>query len=149
MNKPRLFAKKNNTYLERKTKSENYKRRVIIAFEGGKTEPNYFNDNKYMLQSKSNHLVEVLPLERQSRDGKSSPEHVRDGLIEYCDANKDLIDENDSLWIVIDVDRHFGSKSSEKKEKYDLFLKTLKTNKDMDINIAISMLASCLVLNFG
>jgi hypothetical protein len=74
---------------------------IIIASEGDKTEPEYFDE----LASPENYRnprvhVEVL---RRDQSGNSSPKHVIEQLSTYkrdCRLNK-----HDELWMVIDLDR--------------------------------------------
>jgi hypothetical protein len=73
-------------------------RLIIIATEGRKTEKKYFED--FAFQSHNSQIkVHVL----ENPDDRSSPEHV----LEVIEGFKDeyALEEDDLLWLVIDVDR--------------------------------------------
>ena len=72
-------------------------RLIIIATEGRKTEPIYFNALKEKYLSSGIH-VEII--DRQTNS--SSPESVMEALDKF--AEKYEIDEDDELWVVIDRD---------------------------------------------
>jgi|LSQX01.1.fsa_nt_gb hypothetical protein len=132
----RLFQKRNN-YNHRETLHRKRKRKVWVAFEGVSTEPKYFEELKNLLSNNDEVICELMTLHRAKNDGKSHPYHVKNGLIQFYNEHKESFDDNDSLWIVIDIDKHFGS-GEKAKEKYLNFLNTLKTNGQVEIKAAIS-----------
>lgn len=71
---------------------------IIIATEGEETEKQYFS-----IFHSTRVQVQVLP----TTDSKSSPEYVLQRLKEYKDEYE--LDDDDELWLMIDVDR-WGSK---------------------------------------
>lgn len=81
----------------------------VIATEGEKTEEQYFR-----LFHSSQIRIRILPT---GEDGRSSPQHVIERLNAF--KQEDGIDENDMLWLVVDVDRWHRLKSvcAEAKEK--------------------------------
>jgi hypothetical protein len=135
----RLFIIENNSYRARKGLKKQFKRKIYLAFEGLITEPNYFKEVKPKLQERSNTVVDVILLNRSKKDGKSHPYHVRDGMLEFYDKNNRYIDKKDGLWIVIDIDRHFGTSETEKKSCYQDFLNSLKSVGGKEILAAVSM----------
>ena len=74
-------------------------RLVIIAAEGRKTEQQYF-----ALFRSTRVQIKVLAT---GEDNRSAPEHVLERLRQFRDEYD--LDENDSLWLMLDVDR-WGSK---------------------------------------
>jgi len=75
----------------------NVKKIFVIATEGEKTEPIYFNDLKALLR---NPIVYVAVLERQS--SASSPNHVLNELDKFKSHFE--LKSDDELWILIDKD---------------------------------------------
>ncbi len=71
------------------------KKQIIIATEGNKTEPAYFNYLNYKLGSEL-----LIPIEREHRP---APPSVLEDLVEYIQQNKDELNESDEFWIVSDV----------------------------------------------
>ncbi len=139
MSSTRLFPNKDLSRLERTDEKIEYNRKIFIAFEGQDTEPTYFKNITHILMNESKSIVDIIPLDRDELDGKSHPKHVRDGMIEYYTKNKKMIDDRDSLWIVIDIDKHFGNKLKDKKINYLDFLESLKTSIKKEIFAAVSM----------
>lgn len=70
---------------------------VVVATEGEKTEPAYFNQLKVAYPNPRIHL-EIIP----SKDGASSPKHILQSLVEFKKEYR--VREDDELWIVIDRD---------------------------------------------
>jgi hypothetical protein len=81
---------------------------IIIATEGTKTEPTYFNDMASP-QYFYNPRIHVEVLERV--DTASAPEYVLRMLDEFCSQYK-LKADVDELWLVIDTDRWGDAKLS-------------------------------------
>ena len=67
---------------------------VVIATEGEKTEPRYF-------EFFHSHRVQVLVL--PTEEGKSSPEHVLERLRKFDKEYR--LEKEDTFWLVVDVDR--------------------------------------------
>lgn len=72
---------------------------IVIATEGHETEPQYFKGLKEFFK---NSKVHINILERTD-PSLSAPNHVLNQLIEF--KKKYKLHKNDSLWMVIDVDR--------------------------------------------
>lgn len=90
------------------SESKNVKIKYIFAFEGNKTELQYFQGIKN--ESKDiniNDLVEIIPLERDEDDTKSHPSRVLDGLLEKIESfsSEHYDKEIDKVYIVVDRDR--------------------------------------------
>lgn len=138
---PRLFSKEFNSYKLRKEEKISYKSKIFIAYEGVETEAKYFNMIKNKNKDSISSTVEVFPVDRLRKDGQSHPFQVRDGLIEYYEEIiKDYFDKKiDSLWIVVDIDKHFekGDKNSSAKCFFE-FLSSLETKDKIKINLALS-----------
>ena len=83
-----------NQFIRRPTPTE-LKKQIIIAAEGNKTEPAYFN---YLNKKRGSELF--LPIERGHRP---APPSVLEDLIEYLKLNNSDLDETDEYWIVSDV----------------------------------------------
>jgi hypothetical protein len=75
-------------------------KRIVIAMEGEKTEPEYFTEVKKKYQSAA---LSIIPLERARGDGRSAPKHVLSHLDSYVTDNNIL--NSDECWIIIDKDR--------------------------------------------
>lgn len=96
------------------------KKVFIIATEGEKTEPKYFNDMKYFYRNSVIH-VEVL----KRLDSASSPQHII-GQLNQFKSNFDL-ENHDELWLLIDRDNWGDAKLSDiaaqcSQKKYHLAL---------------------------
>ena len=81
----------------------------VIATEGDKTEPAYFNGLKAYseeLGMKDKVIVEVLEKEDPT-DNKSAPQHVKDLLDEYV---RDYGIEHEELWMVVDREQQESRK---------------------------------------
>ena len=75
---------------------------IIIAVEGNRTEKQYFS-----IFRKTRSQIKIL----SSDDNRSAPEYVLDRLISY--KKEYDLDDNDELWLMIDVDRWGDRKLSE------------------------------------
>ena len=71
----------------------------IIACEGEKTEPAYFNDLKLKFK---NNRIHVELLKRQP--GKSAPKHVFESCKDFKKEYK--LNSDDEIWLIIDRDRY-------------------------------------------
>ena len=85
---------------QRKSQTRTPFKKIVIAMEGVKTEPAYFFAVKEKYKSSS---LQIIPLDRETTDGRSAPKHVIDHLDSYV-ANNSLL-KSDECWIVIDKDR--------------------------------------------
>lgn len=74
-------------------------RLFVVAVEGEREEPWYFDGLRGLIASRRIRLV-VLP----SEGGLSAPEHVAGRLTRF-EADNQLVD-TDPRWLVVDVDRH-------------------------------------------
>ena len=76
----------------------------VIACEGGKTEPKYFDFFKYISSRVSVDVIEQIVKEEEIKNiDKSAPKWVLDRAIKYIE--KEGLSEEDELWFVMDVDR--------------------------------------------
>ncbi len=136
----RLFSDK---YDSDKVRIENEKtepkKLKFVAFEGVVTEPDYFNRLSQYVKDSKDFSVKIFPVERNKGDGRSHPNHVRDGLYEYYNERlRGSFKSSDELWIIIDIDQHFsGIRNKTTEEVYNLFLESLEL-KSPKINAAIS-----------
>ena len=81
----------------RKKGFKNTRKKIVIATEGEKCEPNYFEALKS--KSKQNINIELLPTTK----GFSSPDHVFTRLQQF--KAKHQLDPEDQCWLIADVDR--------------------------------------------
>ncbi len=86
----------------RETKTREVERIVAIAFEGNKTEPQYFEAYKQKRRYDSG-LLYVHLLKRDKDDTKSAPQHVLNKLKQEIVEEYNL-GKGDELWMVIDTD---------------------------------------------
>ncbi len=135
----RLFSNKFNSYKLRTEEKINYKRKIFIAYEGVRTEPKYFSRMNCYLNSQNKYNVELFLVDRFRKDGRSHPKHVRDGIIEYYEEiSKDFIPRKDCLFIVIDIDDHFGDTPEKVAFNYNEYLHTLITKDGIKISAFVS-----------
>ena len=82
-------------------------RKFFFAYEGSRTEPDYFEGlEKHRYSLKINNLIELVRLKRDADDGKSHPNHILKGATEYLDSGDATYDsEIDEIWLVFDRDR--------------------------------------------
>ncbi len=73
-------------------------KKIVIAMEGTKKEPNYFSAVKKTYRTTS---LDIVLLKRE--DTVSAPKHVIKELHKFKKENK--LNYNDELWLVIDKDR--------------------------------------------
>jgi len=114
---------------------------VFVAYEGVVTEPKYFQLLAEKLRANSKTSVRLFAVDRPKRDGKSHPEHVKQGIEEfYKEQVAGRFDPTrDQLWIVVDVDQHFKAKPGiTAKAIFDAFLNSLSTFDGIVIHAAIS-----------
>jgi len=81
---------------KKKSQLKNPHKKIIIAMEGNKTEPDYFN--KLKIEYKKSKLI--IPLDRLNTN--SDPKHVINQLNDYKKDND--IDVLDELWLIIDTE---------------------------------------------
>jgi hypothetical protein len=136
----RLFS---NAYQSAKLRSDNkvaFKKKLFVAFEGSKNEPKYFKRLRIHLKGIEKSAVELYPVNRKRRDGRSDPENVKNGLIEFY--KEEIVSQfdkkRDQLWIVIDIDKHFERANEDTKVVYDEFLSNLSTTDGVEIRAAVS-----------
>ncbi len=81
--------------------------KFFFAFEGSRTEPDYFEgleERRHALQI--NKLIELVILERDASDGKSHPKHILDGTIELLESGDVTYDaQTDEVWLIFDRDK--------------------------------------------
>jgi hypothetical protein len=76
----------------------------VIACEGGKTEPKYFELFKYISSRVAVDVIdEVIKDEELENKNKSAPKWVLDRAMKYIE--KEGLSKEDELWFVMDVDR--------------------------------------------
>jgi hypothetical protein len=85
---------------QRKSKIRDPLKRIIIAMEGNKTEPKYFDEIKKRFKASS---LSIILLTRDETDTNSAPNRVIVQLKNYKQNNK--IEKHDELWLIIDKDR--------------------------------------------
>ena len=85
---------------KRKSSIRDPYKKIVIAMEGNRTEPLYFNEAKKKFRSSA---VKVELLTRDALDTRSAPVHVIEQLNRYKKNNRLL--DSDELWLVIDRDR--------------------------------------------
>ncbi len=85
---------------KRKSSVRDPYKKIVIAMEGNRTEPLYFNEVKKKFRSSA---VKVELLTRDESDTRSAPVHVIEQLNSYKKNNRLL--DTDKLWLVIDRDR--------------------------------------------
>ena len=78
-----------------RSKPTKLKKQIIVATEGNKTEPAYFN---YLNKLRGSDLF--VPIERGHRP---APPSVLEDLLKYLEQNSGDLFENDEYWIVSDV----------------------------------------------
>ena len=88
--------------LDRKITQLRDSKLIIHAVEGNQTEKQYFS-----IFRKTRIQIKILA----SADNRSAPEYVLERLISYKDDYQ--LDDNDELWLMIDVDRWGDKKLSE------------------------------------
>lgn len=103
----------------RKTDIRSYKKLFLIATEGTKTEPQYFNMFRH-----SNNIVDVRCIKGSS---KSAPKYVLNTMKSYL--KKINLRKDDEAWLVIDKDMWSDSQI---KELFDW------TKKNIKYNLAVS-----------
>lgn len=109
-----------------------FKSRIYIATEGVETERKYFLKLEENSKDFVNKTIDIIPIVREKKDGRSNPNHIRNGIKEYYNEKiNNFIKGIDSLWIVIDTDQHFNSNT-----EYMEFISSL--NIDVKIEAAIS-----------
>ena len=132
-------------YNKRSVESESAlpNRKFYFAFEGNKTEPDYFHglqNNKRDIGI--NNLIEIIPLDREVDDTMSHPNHIFDGVKEFfnkvkkeekndpLDYDPEYDSELDEIWLVFDRDKQNVSEEQldEIKQKCN----------DLGYNIALS-----------
>lgn len=79
-------------------------RLIVIATEGQKTEPSYFDGLKSIINNLKSRKIKIKILSAGT-DNLSAPEHVLNRLNKF--KNDHQIGRGDELWLVIDVD-HWG-----------------------------------------
>lgn len=97
------MRKKRNRIYKRQNEFFRDARLFVIACEGEKTEPNYF---KTLVGNSKKVKIEILAPEPEINvedRGKSAPKWIIDRIANYID--KYGLDENDQLWIVMDIDK--------------------------------------------
>ncbi len=91
---------------ERSYISENIEspRLFYFAYEGNKTEPDYFKgvqDNKEKIGI--HNLIEIISLDRDKNDTQSHPRNILDGVNEFFkSANPTYNPEHDEIWLIFD-----------------------------------------------
>ena len=85
---------------KRKSQIRDPFKRVIIAMEGNRTEPAYFEEIKRRYKAST---LNIVLLTRSPADTRSAPMHVIEQLSRYKQQNK--VKQTDELWLVIDKDR--------------------------------------------
>jgi len=138
----RLFSKTFDSSLERNIGTRKPRKKIFIAFEGINTEPDYFHMLEKQTRDMEDRKIDIFPVDRAREDaGESHPILVRDGMIDYYNNQiKEYYNEDlDSLWIVIDIDKHFKPKDDKTaKEIYTEYLSTLETKDKVKIDVAIT-----------
>lgn len=115
-----------------------WKRKIILSFEGAKTEPSYFNNIRNYF-NKFDQFVVDINITKRKEVGRSHPKNVLEDTKEYYINNKQMIDHaNDFIIMVIDVDEHFDSNNKTKESTYNEFLLSLKIDDQIKINLCIS-----------
>jgi hypothetical protein len=97
---------------QRKSKTRDPFKKIIIATEGNKTECNYFIAVKKKYRAST---LDIILLKRDELDTRSAPIYVFRQLDGYRKKNK--IDEFDELWIVIDTDNWPNAQLSDVAQK--------------------------------
>jgi len=113
---------------------------IFVATEGNVDEPSYIEELKPILQT-ANVTTRIVLLDRQVCDTQSHPNHVRDGILEFYQKHlKEIFRHDDELWILFDIDNHFGPRGKASSvEKYMSFLDSLKQSENHpEINPAVS-----------
>lgn len=85
---------------KRKTTVRDPYKKIVIAMEGNKTEPKYFEEVKKKFKAST---LNIILLNRDNTDNRSAPIHVIKQLNSYKKDNRFL--RTDELWLVIDKDR--------------------------------------------
>ncbi len=102
----RLRSNKKFNQRSVQTESKEPNRKFFFAFEGNRTEFDYFNelrDNKQKIGI--NNLIEIIPLERANDDNSSHPNSILEGLNEYFKNDSNLYDKAmDEIWLIFDRD---------------------------------------------
>lgn len=82
-------------------------RKFFFAYEGSRTEPDYFKGiEKHRHALQINKLIDLVILERTVDDGKSHPKHILDGAIEHLDLSTVTYDAQvDEVWLIFDRDK--------------------------------------------
>ncbi|EAR11062.1 RloB family protein [Reinekea blandensis] len=81
--------------------------RFHIAFEGAKSEAEYFEEWKKLTPKRFQHLLQIVPIPKQD-DSRSSPKDVVNDMLDHLKTQKvKLAGETDNAYVVIDVDHHF------------------------------------------
>ena len=87
-------------------------RLFAIACEGSKREKEYFQQLEGI---SSRVVVEYIEDQEYEKDPPSSPQHVLRRAIEYAESN--ALNDEDSVWLVMDVDRWGGKALNEVNEE--------------------------------
>lgn len=81
---------------------------VHVAYEGKEDEKEYFSSLSLSLKKRFRHTVKLIPVEKTGT--KSSPEHVKNDLVQHLKLNKINLNRTTSHlgFIVIDKDHYFN-----------------------------------------
>lgn len=137
----RLFSNAFDSYKVRTEHEKIIPKMIFIAYEGVVTEQKYFTLISDKIKSTPQSVVKIFPVERDKKDGKSHPQQIKDGIIEYYNEKiKSSFNKKvDSLWIVFDIDDHFKkNKDLTEKDVYSDFISDLYTEDGVVINAGIS-----------